>query len=313
MFELFVVALIVISVIALMLPAIQRARMSANRTVCQNNLKQIALALHSYELAQKQFPAGYTTNPDSELPGWGWSAEILPYMEQTAFWMLVFEGRTTSGQKITPQGASSPIGVSDPALKRFPVFMKSYICPSNEAGEATFSPNAHGDPYPYQNPTLGLDGTPIQLLPMTFIGMAGQQFADSRSDQKRGIFYRNSRTHFLELEDGSSNTIMITERHTRTGRASLTGVPDRSQYPPGPATQGVESSAAYSLGITGLPDDPRLPNSTTPRTGDISSGHLDVTNLAFADGSVRSIRIGISPMLWTALGTIAGDEVLPDK
>ena len=75
---------IIATLIGLLLPAVQNARESARRASCSNNLKQIGLAIHTFESARKVLPAGFTCFLDQPGPSWGWATFILPYIEQTA-------------------------------------------------------------------------------------------------------------------------------------------------------------------------------------------------------------------------------------
>jgi len=71
---------------ALLLPAVQSARASARRIACQNQLRQLGLALHTYHTSHLCFPQGsFVMGPSFPIQsGWGWGAMILPAVEQSA-------------------------------------------------------------------------------------------------------------------------------------------------------------------------------------------------------------------------------------
>jgi prepilin-type N-terminal cleavage/methylation domain-containing protein/prepilin-type processing-associated H-X9-DG protein len=127
--ELLVVIAIIAILIALLVPAVQKVRDAAARMQCTNNLKQLALACHSFHDVNKKLPANYGCCGTGS-PYWNWIAMILPYIEQNDIYVQgnigVFDA---AGHPTTTLAASS---INGQPILTYPIQMLR--CPSDSAG-----------------------------------------------------------------------------------------------------------------------------------------------------------------------------------
>src|SRR5205807_1754243 len=116
--ELLVVIAIIAILIALLVPAVQKVREAAARSRCQNNLKQIGLAIHGFEATYKRFP--YGTGVCCTPTGPNWTVDIMPYAEQ---------GNLVKTLNLTiAQGLKNPVNAT--AVQQV---VPLFICPSDPA------------------------------------------------------------------------------------------------------------------------------------------------------------------------------------
>jgi len=131
--ELLVVIAIIAILIGLLLPAIQKVREAGNRSTCQNNLKQLALAVSTYHDARNRTPydrspeATGTTNGTWAMGGsnWSWLTYILPYVEQSNLYTQLNLDNNFTGTNYPPtlQNNVSFLSTQIPA----------FLCPSDIA------------------------------------------------------------------------------------------------------------------------------------------------------------------------------------
>jgi type II secretory pathway pseudopilin PulG len=200
--ELLVVIAIIAILIALLVPAVQKVRESAARSQCQNNLKNIGLAIHNYEGAYKVFPPATTRRTDNNntwMHGPTWWVYIMPYIDKSAEYGKIEFFNTTFW--LGSSGAEAQANKNIWKNAGFTV-MK---CPSSTS--PVFSDSAGSGDVGYQRPhyscILGSAIHPSALLANT------PQFRGPISDG--GIITLMRGQKMSVITDGSSNTIMVAE------------------------------------------------------------------------------------------------------
>jgi prepilin-type N-terminal cleavage/methylation domain-containing protein len=300
--ELLVVIAIIAILIGLLVPAVQKVREAAARIQCQNNLKQIGLALHGFHDVNKAFPPGYlASGPYSDgvndtSPGWGWAAFILPYLEQqTVYRQLNFN------QSIH----------NSPAIQTMlPVF----LCPADLTPAGPFPvPDAFGK-------------TVCMAAPTSYAASCGSDASDTRDATGNGVFYRNSWKRLADIRDGTSQTFLVGERAWANANGAWAGA-----IPGGVLMRGSSNPCLPNIPGAWYPASTmaiahaHLNNALSDPDGsagmdDFSSMHQGGSFFLFGDGSVHFVRSvwGDNPdgsytadgLTFQALGTRSGGELL---
>jgi prepilin-type processing-associated H-X9-DG protein/prepilin-type N-terminal cleavage/methylation domain-containing protein len=287
--ELLVVISVIGVLIALLLPAVQAAREAARRTQCFNNLKQLGIALHTYESASRSFPPGYVSFFDSSGndtgPGWGWAAMLLPQIEQKPLFDAV-------NFSLAIEDASNP--TSRVAL------LTTFLCPSDSA------------PLAWWAVTRDPSGTPLQSIcqvaAANYVGMFGTSDPGVDGD---GVFFRDGNIGIPNITDGTAQTIAAGERAYALGVATWVGsVTGTALFPltnDGVGSPRLESAPGMILGHAGGnlgPGDPR------GEVNQFYSRHPGGVNFLFADGHVAFLNTTMSYQVFRAFATRAGGEVI---
>ena len=306
--ELLVVIAIIGVLVALLLPAVQAAREAARRMQCQNHLKQIGLAFHNHHDTFNHLPTGgwgwdYVGDPDGGFaenqPG-GWTYNILPFIEQ---------------KNLRDIGIGNPGPLKEAELKRLvETPIKFYNCPSRRPAALY--------PIPTNNQPKNA-AKPVLLGAKTDYAVnAGDQQADERDGGSptptaipvftyTGICFVRSRIRLAEITDGTSNTIMVGEKHLavtmyRTG----TDLADNENLYAGFDN---DHSRTTNNNTTGDVDDIRFPPRADSRMADLrcfGSAHAAGFNAVLCDGSVRIIKYTIEELTFMRLGHRADGQTL---
>ncbi len=325
--ELLVVIAIIAILIGLLLPAVQKVREAAARAKCQNNLKQLALALHNYHDAYQKFPYGHASETGVNAPvnttayGDGtfwyhrrqnWFQQVLPYLEQQALYSQYEADRT---QYIHNIAASTVVATN--IIARTPVPTMS--CPSDGSAPGV---GASGSTTSFQG------NYAVSAGAVTWVnGVAATTPMDMTSADTGGFFFRDSKTRITDSQDGSSNTLLASEGIIRGNPGTATwgelggywgGAPHGAyafssfEVPNGPTPDRVYTCKAATY--VGAPNNAPCESGNTlglaGRWNFARSYHTGGVNAAMGDASVRFIRNSINRATYQAMGTKSDGLVL---
>jgi prepilin-type N-terminal cleavage/methylation domain-containing protein/prepilin-type processing-associated H-X9-DG protein len=283
--ELLVVLAIIAILLGLFLPAVQRVRESANRMSCQNNLRQIGIALHGYHDRYHHFPPGYAdTAPwpqDDQGPGWGWASFLLNDLEVTNVWRKI-------NFKLNV-GDSSPNIVAARST-----FLPIFYCPS-DMYIGTFTVTDGG-------------ARSWVLAQGSYVACNGNDGVDDNTTPPHtGAFVRGQTFTALQIRDGLSNTFFVGERSTTMSLSTWAGAITGAQVPSVRSPGDFSGASALVLGHCGA----HLPNDNIVTDADaMSSGHRGGVQFLFGDGSVRFISNLTNRTTYDALATRSGGEII---
>ena len=290
--EVLVVIAIIGILVAFLLPAIQAAREASRRSQCQNNLKQIGLAVQNHHDARRAFPMGRNGFDQKAV---SWAFFLLPYLEETAIYNSWNPNVRVDDDRNAP-------------TMRTPI--ESYACPSRRraAADRNFD-NNNKPPLVLGAGTLADYSANAGIKLMT--GMTNTEGSNGvfggYSRIEAGPIFSGSRISARQVEDGLSKTIAIGERH-------LPPVPPNTD----------EAMKDYVIGDTAaIPGD--TPNTTfrcaedglatsldDPDKEKFGSSHSGGTvQCVFLDGHVAGLHQDMNLDVLKALSTIGGGEVVP--
>ena len=289
--ELLVVIAIIAILVALLLPAVQVAREAARRAQCQNNLKQIGVALHNYDSAHGSFPPGGL----GRLPGGfghSWWIRIMPYIEQDNIYGQFDQNRPNSGitdRSVNPMTHALFLDV------RFD-YMR---CPSTML--PWMARPAYGSMRPCYTGVSGATDhtTTVDMIPGSpqygKISFGGVLVGRGENNRTVGHTVR-----IRDITDGTANTMMVAEQSDWCVRENGNQIDCRADndhgFQAGPSAVYGYQRVFNVTNVMHRLNDKSYSNLGVPRDGPntpIQSIHSGGAHVGLVDGSVRFLSEGI--------------------
>lgn len=344
--ELLVVIAIIGVLIGLLLPAVQKVREAANRLKCENNLKQIGLAMHNYQDTFQSLPAGGATDhpPFGIVPtsggGYGgssWYVYLLPFVEQTALyskWQFYGPNTTSAG--------SGYLNANNQNLVAN-VLLPIYRCPSSTLPIWSTSKGTANITNPMIPTYAGISGAVNGILPgftETRLSTMGAGGAWGGTVSSGGVLFANGAVRITDIIDGTSNTMAVGEQsdtlETLDGTKVNWSASNWNGWPLGPCFTYVPNGQTnqsdnrtysmvtirYNLNVKkGWPNGTDTSGGNCPTTGvcfgggantPLNSTHPGGVNILLCDGSVRFLANATPVATLAMLATRDDGQVLPD-
>lgn len=278
--ELLVTMMLIGLLLTVLLPAVQSAREAARRTQCQNNLRQLGVALHLHHDTFLKLPAGWSELSERPIAT-GWVPELLPFLEQSDLMSQVrsnwIEG-VSFAETPRPGFSTAP----DKIRCRTLVTPSVLLCPSDVA-ENTFrlfeetADNSEGGVDPLSDEVL------MELPKANYLGISGCMDPDEPSGfDGAGAFVHRKCYSFRDLSNGLSQVAVISERTAKKLPSTWLGFHVLG-----------EDAAGRVLGFCSLG-----PNTTTSDECELDSRHAGCILVLFADGHVRSVSDSIDQSVY---------------
>jgi prepilin-type N-terminal cleavage/methylation domain-containing protein len=301
--ELLVVIAIIGILIGLLLPAVQKVREAAGRASCANNLKQLGLACHHYHDATEALPPSTVNNE------WAtWAVLLLPYLEQdNAYRLWDLERRYF--EQPNPGG-----GPTDPTARH----VKTYFCPSRrgvpqtpnwpETSINTSLPERPGAQSDYA--CVGENEETVNALARALVTASQPPMpwtALVTSPPGTRILAWQSQTTLASITDGTSNTVLLGEKHIVPLNPRPVG--DGSVYS---SSNFINYKRLLGFGYP-LVSHPSDGLTAAPATYWRFGGpHPGVVMFVLCDGSVRAIKRSTDDQTLGRLARRADGEVVGD-
>jgi prepilin-type N-terminal cleavage/methylation domain-containing protein len=313
--ELLVVIAIIAILIGLLLPAVQKVREAAARLQCQNNLKQIGLAVHNYADSHQNLPNAWLEQwnghgqDGTEFGPNGANRDvttiwhvILPYLEQDTLYKLGTNANpTVAGWSMRLWSSFPPVGG---------VSVKAYLCPSDPGPITTGNPTSfawafNGQTTPPTEPALSNYAANVMVFDPS-----------------------NNRDLVKSMPDGLSNTVVVAHRLRWCDASVVWGGPGQGAFT-GWALHQFQTGNTRDSGFFGMPtynalrgrnvtrqnefgvknermdfwESSTVPFYTNPRPGYCqphvpTSPHTGVMVCGLGDGSTRAVSSGVTGTTW---------------